>query len=151
MFILLFLCWFMLNGRITTELFVVGLVVTLGIFAASYRHLGYTLEKDWQILTRLPVLFLYLGELVLEMTVSTWKVMGFVWSAKYETEPEIVEFDLPFRTRVGTTLMANYITLTPGTITVDVQQQHFRVHCLDGVFAPDPEGKMVQIIRRLEG
>ena len=48
-------------------------------------------------------------------------------------------------------LLANSITLTPGTITVDVQDDLFLVHCLDATYAQGIEdSEMQRRIARLE-
>ena len=150
MFICLIVFWIILNGRISTELCVIGLIMSLVLFFLSFRHLGYSLERDIRVLKKLPVFVIYIGQLIMEMIQSTIKVMGFVFSAKYDPEPIVTKFYIHFHTNIGMALMANYITLTPGTITVEVQKNHFTVHCLDPDFAPDPNGRMVEIIKKLE-
>lgn len=150
MVILLLVFWIILNGRISVELTVVGVVCTLILFRWANRRLHYTWEKDLRILKKLPLAVFYVVQLLKDMLHSTLGVMHYVYTSKYEPEPQVIEFDVPFATSLGMTLMANYITLTPGTITVDAYRNHFTVHCLDPEFAPDPEGAMVQIIRRME-
>jgi multicomponent Na+:H+ antiporter subunit E len=47
-------------------------------------------------------------------------------------DPEMVEFDAAVWSALPVTTLANSITLTPGTLTVDVSRQHFTVHTLTG-------------------
>ena len=56
------------------------------------------------------------------------------------------------KTEGGKVLLADSITLTPGTITVAIQGDRFLVHCLDEEFAEGLEGSdMEQRIQQLEG
>jgi multicomponent Na+:H+ antiporter subunit E len=54
-----------------------------------------------------------------------------IMSSRYDIEPAIVSFDTDFKTDSARVMMANSITLTPGTITVSVEGDRFTVHCLD--------------------
>lgn len=45
-------------------------------------------------------------------------------------DPEMVEFEAAVWSELPVTTMANSITLTPGTLTVDVTRNHFVVHAL---------------------
>ena len=63
-------------------------------------------------------------------------------------DPRMVEFDAAVWGDMPVTTLANSITLTPGTLTVDVSRQHFLVHAL----IPDAEadlldGKLERLVR----
>jgi multicomponent Na+:H+ antiporter subunit E len=45
-------------------------------------------------------------------------------------DPAVVEFDAAVWSALPVTTLANSITLTPGTLTVDVSRRHFTVHTL---------------------
>ena len=66
---------------------------------------------------------------------SAVQTLRFVWSAKEEVEPQLVSFHTKVKTEAGRVILANSITMTPGTITVDVRDDLFLVHCLDNSFA----------------
>ena len=62
-----------------------------------------------------------------------------------------MHFTVDFKTDIGRVMMANYITLTPGTITVDVDGNDFTVHCLDKDFSQGiDECLMIRIIKKVE-
>ena len=49
-------------------------------------------------------------------------------------------------------ILANSITMTPGTLTVDVQEDEFLIHCLDTSFDVGQEGfDMEDRVMKLEG
>jgi len=55
-------------------------------------------------------------------------------------DPRIVEFDAAVWGDMPVTTLANSITLTPGTLTIDVSRQHFLVHAL----IPDAEDDLLE-------
>jgi multicomponent Na+:H+ antiporter subunit E len=55
-------------------------------------------------------------------------------------DPRIVEFDAAVWGDMPVTTLANSITLTPGTLTIDVERQHFLVHAL----IPDAEDDLLE-------
>lgn len=63
--------------------------------------------------------------------------------------PAFVDVPLGLRDPFVATLLACVVTLTPGTLSIDVDQQHWvlRVHALD---APDPEALVLEIQTRYE-
>ena len=64
----------------------------------------------------------------------------------------MTSFRTRLRTDAGKVVLANSITLTPGTITVDVEDDVFLVHCLDDSFAPEVEQfDMETRVMRVEG
>ena len=52
-----------------------------------------------------------------------------------EPEPVLVRFKTGIRTQTGQTVLANSITLTPGTITADLEEGNYIVHSLDREYA----------------
>ena len=58
-------------------------------------------------------------------------VCRLILSEREEIEPALVEFSTDMETATGRAFYANAITLTPGTITVSVENDRYMVHCLD--------------------
>ena len=74
-----------------------------------------------------------------------------IYSAKYEPEPAIVHFKTNLRTTFARVLLANSITLTPGTITVSLEDDIYTVHCLDKELAKDIDSSIfVKLLERIE-
>ena len=60
-------------------------------------------------------------------------------------------FDTDFKTGLARVLLANSITLTPGTITVSVEDDRFCVHCLDKELAEGMETSIfVKLLKEME-
>ena len=75
-----------------------------------------------------------------------------VWSPKLEIAPRMVHIEHQLKTSFGVATYINSITLTPGTITVDVDADEIIVHALTVAAAEDLQtGAMHERIQRLEG
>ena len=131
MYILLFLLWVVLNARITVEIVAFGLVISGAIYWFMCRYLEYSPKNDIIFLKNLPRALVYLGVLFVEIIKSSLIAMKFVYSKKMDIQPQIVFFDVPLKSEFLRTILANSITITPGTITVNVEDNHFCVHALD--------------------
>ena len=148
MFILFFVLWILLNGRITAELVILGLVIAGIMTAFSVKVIGYSPANDRRIGRRLPWFLLYALNLVREILKAAWICMGCVLRA-VEPDPVIVEFHSGLESELQNVLLANSITLTPGTITVFQEKDHFVVHCLRREFAEGmEESSFVRLLRR---
>jgi multicomponent Na+:H+ antiporter subunit E len=68
--------------------------------------------------------------MVREIAVANWQVVRIVLDPRLPINPAIVRFRSTLTTDLGKTIYANSITLTPGTITVQVAGDEFVVHAL---------------------
>lgn len=131
MYILLFLLWIALNGRITAEIALFGVAISAFVYWIMCRFLEYNPRNDLIFLRRLPLIIYYVFVLFVEIIKSSIVALKIVYSHKLDIQPQVVFFDVPLKSEFLRTILANSITLTPGTITVDVDDDHFCVHALD--------------------
>jgi multicomponent Na+:H+ antiporter subunit E len=75
-------------------------------------------------------LVLYVPYLLWEVAKANVEVAYVVLHPDLPIDPEMVEFDAAVWSALPVTVLANSITLTPGTLTVDVSRRHFTVHTL---------------------
>ena len=152
MFFLLFGFWVLLNGRWTLEIAIVGVVVCAALYAFLAAFMGYSPRKEWAVVKRLGRILAYAGYLVGEVVKSAFAVLRLIWSPGLEPEPQLISFHTKLRTDAGKVVLADSITLTPGTITVNVQGDRMLVHCLDSSFGIE-EGNfdMEERVMRVEG
>jgi len=152
MFLLLFAFWVLLMGAWTTEIAVVGLVVSGLVYAFSCAFMGYSPKKEWSIAKRLGRIVRYFVYLVGEIFKSAWAVIKLVWSPKLVAEPKLTSFRTRLKSDAGKVVLANSITMTPGTITVDIRGDKFLIHCLDAGFDMGQEGfEMEERVMQVEG
>ena len=151
MFFVLFAFWLLLNGRWTAEIALTGAAVCGLVYLFLWKYLGYSPRKEWQAARRLPGLAAYALWLVGQIFASAAATIRLIWSPRLIAEPRLVAFRSRLKTRAGRTLLANSITLTPGTITADQTGDRFLVHCLDSDFAEGlADSEMEKRILRIE-
>ena len=152
MIIFFFLLWLILNGRVTAELILLGIPISALVLLLANRAVGYTVKTDIRIMRNLPVFFLYTLNLVAEILKASAAVMGVVLDPSRRPEPVIVEFHSGLKTEMQNVLLANSITLTPGTYTLFQEGDHFVVHCLKREYGEGLEGSsFVKYLRLLDG
>ena len=150
MAVLLFLLWIILNGRITLELVLVGAAVTAAVYFLAWKALGYSLEKDRQLLRSLFIIIVYMLNLVLEIIKASLSVIAVIWSGTKKPEPVLVEFHSGLKVEMQNVILANSITLTPGTYTVIQEGDYFLVHCLREEMGQGmTESSFVKLLRRM--
>ncbi len=135
MFIVFFSLWVVFNGRITLDVALVGVVISAALYAFCWKFLGFTPRKEIRFLKKAPRGLLYLVTLIREIIKANIQLSRIVLSHKKDIHPKLVTFRTPLQKPSGRTLLANSITLTPGTITVYLKQDELTVHCLDSAFA----------------
>ena len=130
MYLLLYFFWLILNGRLTWEVALLGLAVVAAVGALAYVLFGYTPRREWRIVKKIPLFMLYVFVLLWEILKANWAVLGFIVNEHRAIEPTLVRFTTSLKTRFGRFMLANSITLTPGTITLDCRGDELTVHCL---------------------
>lgn len=120
--------WLLLSGHYTATLISYGALSCLAIVWLSF-HLG-TLDKE-----ALPVHlglrpFLYIPWLLKEVVVSNIAVIRVILDPRLPIQPRLLRVRASQQSDVGKVMYANSITLTPGTVTLDVRNGEFLVHAL---------------------
>lgn len=128
MTLLFFLFWLMLNGRLTWEIAGFGAAIALLAMAFSCTACGWSLKREKRLYLAAPRILAYLGTLVWEIIRANLKTFRVVWAGR--PDPVIRTIHTGLRTRMGIMMLANSITLTPGTITLECRGDELTVHCL---------------------
>lgn len=151
MYIIFFLIWIVFNGQFTLEIAAFGLVVAGLIYWFICRFLGYRPQYDILLFKRFFLLIHYLFVLVTEILKANIVVFKMVYSSKYEIEPVVIHFRTHLTSNFARVLLANSITLTPGTITVSLTDDEYVVHCLDKNLAVGIDSSIfVKLLERIE-
>lgn len=129
MFATLLLFWAMLMGSLPTDVLIVGVVASLAI-AILYRD-GLSFFTEFRATPAAFVAgFVYYGYFLKELVKSNFTVAGIVISPSLPIKPGIVKVRTKLKSRMGRLMLANSITLTPGTLTVDIKGEWFYIHCV---------------------
>ena len=112
----------------------------------------YDLKKDIKILIKAPLFIEYLFILLIEIIKASINMIKIILNKNIKVEPVIVEFHSGLKTKMGNFILANSITLTPGTITINNDGDYFEVHCLDrSMLDVSPDSTFIKNIRKMEG
>lgn len=121
--------WLAVTGSLTLANVIFALIVsTLALWLIRHQLPGG--RNHWLRLGRvLSLVLLFFKELAL----SAWKVAVMVTRPKLDVQPGIFAYPLTVTTDFEITLLANLITLTPGTLSVDVSgdRKTLYVHAID--------------------
>lgn len=131
MYLVLVLFWVILNGRITTEIVLIGLLIATAIYTFLVKFLGLTVQKEKKFWKKFFWALQFLGILLKEIVIANFIVLRIIFNPKRKVHPVLVSFPSPLKSEGLKVVLANSITLTPGTITVALNKDGFVVHCLD--------------------
>ncbi len=146
----LFGFWFALSGKVDALMVGTGLVVAVLVSWASKPLISPT-ATTLRLGRGTLKLLAYLPWLIKEIIVSGVDVMKRVLHPQMPIKPQIVEIEVDLETDVAKVLLANSITLTPGTVTVDIEGNKFIVHALtDKALESLLSGEMHARVKRIE-
>ena len=151
MFLLFFSVWLILNGKVTAEICVFGVVISAALFYFMCRFMEYSMRQELLLFKLIPLFVRYFWVLVKEIVRANVCVLKIILSPELQPEPAFVYFETALRTGLAKVMLANSITLTPGTITVSVEGNRFCVHCLDRELAEGMEESVfVELLEEME-
>lgn len=142
-----FLFWLSLSWGWDVQHLATGIVCVffLGII---WKEL---LPRNYLPLSAFPLLALYLLTLAWEVLKANFEVALIVLSPRLPIEPAFIRARVPVSSPVGRVALANSITLTPGTLTVDVLDDAFIIHVLNRKRGINlAEWPLTHLIRSLE-
>lgn len=126
----LFCVWLLLTSASNVQDVVAGAVLALLVAALGYK--GFT-RRGLGIFSprRLMHLLIYLPVFFWEMVVANFDVAYRVIHPRMPIRPGIVAISTDLKTAIGKLFLANSITLTPGTLTLEVRGQYLFIHWIN--------------------
>lgn len=151
MYIIFFLMWIIFNGKITLEIVLFGLGIAAAMYAFTCAFLDYSIKKDIILMKKSLRFLQYVVVLVWEIVKANGAVMHMILSPGFQNEPVIIHFKSDLQSKTARVILANSITLTPGTITVSLEEDEYTVHCLDKSLAEGIDSSVfVRLLQKLE-
>lgn len=148
--LLLLAVWFVFSGFFNT-FFIVAAVICCLLAVLGGRRFR-TIDSEGhpvRLLLRAPIYWLWLFK---EMAVSSLQVARIVWQPKPKISPTLATLPCRLATPTGQVTYANSITLTPGTVCLDVNERELLVHALRAEGIADlREGGMQRRVQWLMG
>lgn len=131
MVVLLFLFWLVLSMRLSLDVIISGIAVSVLVSAFTYKIIGLDIKHEMSVYKRAPKILVYLARLVIEVVKANFHVIALILSSKVEIKPQLIYFNSPLKSDGAKVALANSITLTPGTITVELDGDRIGVHAID--------------------
>lgn len=141
----LFLLWAVITNATSPGLLLLGvlLAIVIPLLTRSFWPNPPRLVRPWRALR------FVMGVFALDIITANWRVARQVVGPLYRLSPAVVEVPLDLRDPFIATLLGSIVSLTPGTVSIDVDRERWilLVHALD---APDPQAVSREIKQRYE-
>ncbi len=132
-----------------------GLILGLGALSIAFvvfiTHKMDVVDAEAQpvgISHRLPSYWLWL---IKEIVLSNVRVVKLIWLSPSSITPAVARMKVSQTTELGRVIYANSITLTPGTVTLELTENEIEVHALCSDSLKDLQGGVMdQRVRSLE-
>lgn len=134
-FIVCFAFWVLITWTFTVQELAAGAVVSLAVALFSSRLFIH--EKAFWLFNpaRLFGALLYVPIFLWELVKANWDVAKRVFGGCVNVNPGIVKVPVNLESEYGQAMLANSITLTPGTITLEIAEEdgqtYYYIHWID--------------------
>jgi len=131
MFFLYLLLWVIFSMRLSVGIMVAGVVISAIIYRFACVHMDYKIANDYKLIRKGILAFRYCFIVVWETTKAVVSVLRIVFSRTIKVQPKIIYFRTDVKTNPVLAVLANSITLMPGSVVIALENGLFCVHCLD--------------------
>ena len=149
LFLTLATFWLLNSGHYTLLILSLGLIsIALALYIAHRMDVVDHESQPVHLTLKLPGYHLWL---IKEVILSNISVVKHIWLGNGSISPTLATIKANQKTDIGKVIYANSITLTPGTVTVDLKGDRITVHALlrENIEALEA-GEMDRRISRLE-
>lgn len=147
--VILFAFWLLLSGKFDAFHLALGVICSL-LVAYLFHDLLFANVRVGDMRTVVVRFLAYIPWLFSQIVLSNIHVALLVIKRKMPIDPQVVTFKTKLETDISQVTLANSITLTPGTVTMDIRDGVYYVHALsqkvaDGLRAGDMEDRVAHI------
>lgn len=126
---LLFTFWIILTATFVVYELVLGAICAALVAVMSFAILAHTIDRRITPIVMLRFPFFALA-LIWEIIKANLDVALIIISPKLPIDPRIIEYKTYLPDDLPRTVFADSITLTPGTVTLELEEDRLYVHCL---------------------
>ena len=143
--LLLAVVWAMLTGVFTLGSLVVGYAIGFAALWVLRPLMGASPGYFMRVLYWLRLIVMFHYELVVSSALVVWDVV----TPRHRSRPAVLDVPLTVRSDAGILLVTNLISLTPGTLALDVSpdRRTLKVHAM---FGDDPDAVRRQLTEGME-
>ncbi len=147
-FLIYFIMWLFITWSLSIEHLMVGVIVSLIVTLLTRELFPDELVRLLQPV-RFLLAILYIPYLVYYILLANLDVAYRVLNPDLPINPGIIKVKTSLKNEFAKTILANSVTLTPGTLTVDIDGDNFYVHWIN-VSSNDPKVQKELILGRFE-
>ena len=129
-FIILMGFWLLITWSLHIQSLMMGVVACILVVWFCRDMLIFGDERPRIAIRNLFRLVVYVANLVIEIIKANIQVALIVLNPRMPISPTLIEFKTNVKSDLGKVILANSITLTPGTLTIDLENDVYLVHCL---------------------
>lgn len=153
---LLMIFWLLLSGHYDLMHISFGIFSVILVVIINYplrRHLLAMEEHSEAWNLSLPRLILYIPWLLWQIVIASIQVACVVLHPKCPIDPALLRFKTSLGNTCSKVILGNSITLTPGTITLEIEEDEFVVHALmdissSGIIDGTLPGQVAKLFQR---
>ena len=153
--LILFALWVVFSGKFDAMHLIMGVVCSVFVSAISgdllYTDHPNSDQRRWLSLLPWGKMALYLPWLLWEIVKANIQVLKLVLGPRRNIRPRVVRFKTGLKHEVAKVVLGNSITLTPGTVTLDIEEDGtYVVHAIDepsadGLLAGSMQTKVARV------
>ncbi len=128
-FFTLLLIYLLLAGFTVDEV-ILGSIISLFLTLLSAKYLSLTVDIMFPV-KLVKFIFIYIPVFIWKLILANLDVARRVLSPKIPLNPGIVKVKTDLKGDLGKLTLANSITLTPGTLSIDIDEEHIYVHTVE--------------------
>jgi len=157
-FIALFTFWLILSGHYQTKYILIGVAsaalvtfLTNDIFSSIFRHDKRERNDIRLSIFKLLRFLAYMPWLLYQIVKANIQVAFIVLNPRMPIDPALLQFSTQLKREIAQVILANSITLTPGTLSVDIDEEQgvLYIHWID-VRDKDIDRASQLIVQRFE-
>lgn len=129
-YLFLFAFWMVLCQKVSLEIVMFGILFSILVSNMNKKIFRSMHLSNFCKLNKVPLCVKFIFLLIKEIFIANIHVAIIVLSPQISISPCLVKFKTNLNSNLSKVILANSITLTPGTITVCIEEDEFIVHCL---------------------
>lgn len=144
----LYAFWLLLNGSLAVDVLIIGALVAVAVTALFQNSMSFLADARLTPVGAVATI-MYFGYFLKELIKANLTLAAIVLSPDLPIRPGIVKVRTRLKSPMGRLLLANSITLTPGTLSVEMADDWLYVHCVV-VDHTDVEQATADIVAKFE-
>ena len=130
LFFIFLILWLIISARFSVETVVVGAIVSGLVLFFVCKNLNYRPSLDFKKMRKVLLWIQYVFTLLAEITKAAYSMIRIVFCKKINVSPCVMFFRTKLETDALQVVLANSITITPGSVIVELTDGLYCVHCL---------------------